>query len=118
MDLSPNRRGVLRSTAGLVAAAAGTASLDTLSAVAADETAAAVKNRQTALNGQKLVGFMLAHEQFTVPQLTDLGAAAARAGFGLLATSDHFQPWQANEAHVGAAWVATVPVVWTASGEE
>jgi alkanesulfonate monooxygenase SsuD/methylene tetrahydromethanopterin reductase-like flavin-dependent oxidoreductase (luciferase family) len=62
-------------------------------------------HRQTALSGQKLVSFMLAHEQFTVPQLTDLGAAAARAGFGLLATSDHFQPWQASEAHVGEAWV-------------
>jgi len=60
---------------------------------------------QTALSGQKLLGFMLAHEQFTVPQLTDLGAAAARAGFGLLATSDHFQPWQANEGHCGEAWV-------------
>jgi TAT-translocated FGD2 family F420-dependent dehydrogenase len=64
-----------------------------------------VRHPQTALSGQKLVGFMLAHEQFTVPQLTNLGAAAARVGFGLLATSDHFQPWQANEAHVGEAWV-------------
>ena len=103
--LGPNRRGVLRSTAALVAAATGTASLNPLSAGAASEPAAALKNRQTALSGHKLVGFMLAHEQFTVPQLTDLGAAAARAGFGLLATSDHFQPWQANEAHVGEAWV-------------
>jgi hypothetical protein len=64
---------------------------------------AVVNYPQKVLSGQKLVGFMLAHEQFTVPHLTDLGAAAARAGFGLLATSDHFQPWQANEAHCGAA---------------
>lgn len=105
IDFSPSCGGVLRSTAALVAAAAGTASLDTLNAVAASEADAAVKHPQTALSGQKLVGFMLAHEQFAVPQLTDLGAAAARAGFGLLATSDHFQPWQANEAHVGEAWV-------------
>jgi TAT-translocated FGD2 family F420-dependent dehydrogenase len=48
---------------------------------------------------------MLAHEQFAAPQLVEIGVAAARAGFGLLATSDHFQPWQANEAHVGEAWV-------------
>jgi hypothetical protein len=60
IELSPNRRGVLRSTAALVAAAAGTASLDTLSAVAASETDA-VRHPQTALSGQKLVGFMLAH---------------------------------------------------------
>ena len=52
-----------------------------------------------------MIGFVLAHEQFTVPDLIRTGAAAARAGFELLATSDHLQPWQANEAHSGAAWV-------------
>jgi TAT-translocated FGD2 family F420-dependent dehydrogenase len=52
-----------------------------------------------------MVGYMLAHEQFTVPDLTKIGAAAAYAGFDLLATSDHFQPWQANEGHSGEAWV-------------
>jgi len=59
----------------------------------------------TPLHGQKLIGFMLAHEQFTVPELCEIGGSAARAGFGLLATSDHFQPWQANERHAGEAWV-------------
>lgn len=51
------------------------------------------------------VAFMLAHEQFTVPELLRLGAAAEKAGFDVLATSDHFQPWQANERHSGQAWV-------------
>ncbi len=51
------------------------------------------------------IGFMLAHEQFPVNELRDIGIAAARSGFGLLATSDHFQPWQANEGHSGEAWV-------------
>jgi TAT-translocated FGD2 family F420-dependent dehydrogenase len=51
------------------------------------------------------VGFQLAHEQFPVPELVELGAAAEQAGFDLLAVSDHFQPWQANEAHSGQAWV-------------
>lgn len=60
---------------------------------------------QTALNRQKLVGYMLAHEQCTAPELVGLGASAAQAAFGLLATSDHFQPWQANEGHAGEAWV-------------
>ena len=104
MDLSPSRRGVLRSTTALIAAAAGT-SFSIPSAYAAGEAYGVMNHPQTALSGQKLLGFMLAHEQFTVPQLTDLGAAAARAGFGLLATSDHFQPWQANEGHCGEAWV-------------
>ena len=53
----------------------------------------------------KTIGFMLASEQFTGPQLVDIGEAATRNGFGLLATSDHFQPWQTNERHSTQAWV-------------
>jgi F420-dependent hydroxymycolic acid dehydrogenase len=52
-----------------------------------------------------MVGFMLAHEQFPAPELIRLGTSADSAGFDLLATSDHFQPWQANERHSGQAWV-------------
>ena len=51
------------------------------------------------------IGYMLAHEQFPVHELREIGTSAARCGFGLLATSDHFQPWQANEGHSGEAWV-------------
>ncbi|HLY05671.1 MAG TPA: TIGR03557 family F420-dependent LLM class oxidoreductase [Rhizomicrobium sp.] len=54
---------------------------------------------------ERTIGYMLAHEQFPVPELAEIGRHAADAGFGLLATSDHFQPWQANEAHSGLAWV-------------
>jgi TAT-translocated FGD2 family F420-dependent dehydrogenase len=52
-----------------------------------------------------MVAFMLAHEQFPAPELIRLGAAAESAGFDLVATSDHFQPWQTNERHTGQAWV-------------
>lgn len=52
-----------------------------------------------------MIGYMLAHEQFTARQLTEIGLAAEQAGFDFLAASDHFQPWQANEGHSGAAWV-------------
>ena len=52
-----------------------------------------------------MVAFMLAHEQFPVLELIRLGASAESAGFDLVATSDHFQPWQANERHAGHAWV-------------
>ena len=48
---------------------------------------------------------MLAHEQFPVRELVDLGNRASQGGFHLLATSDHLQPWQANEGHSGEAWV-------------
>ena len=51
-----------------------------------------------------MVAFTLSHEQFPVPELVKLGAAAENAGFDMVATSDHFQPWQANERHSGLAW--------------
>lgn len=73
--------------------------------VAAIQSASGTPALGPGLARRRLVGFMLAHEQFTVPQLADFATVAAGAGFGLLATSDHFQPWQANERHTGAAWV-------------
>ncbi len=54
---------------------------------------------------RKMVGYMLAHEQFPVPELVQIGKLAAHSGFHLLATSDHLQPWQANQGHSGDAWV-------------
>jgi TAT-translocated FGD2 family F420-dependent dehydrogenase len=55
--------------------------------------------------GSKMMGFMLPHEQFPVPQLVELGVLAEQAGFDLTATSDHLQPWQTNEGHSGQAWI-------------
>src|SRR5579864_2564583 len=52
-----------------------------------------------------MMAYMLAHEQFRIPELLQLGAQAEQAGFDMLATSDHFQPWQTNERHCGQAWV-------------
>jgi TAT-translocated FGD2 family F420-dependent dehydrogenase len=52
-----------------------------------------------------MFSYMLAHEQFTVPELVSIGARASRAGFQALSTSDHLQPWQDNEGHCGQAWV-------------
>jgi len=51
------------------------------------------------------VGFVLSHEQFAVPDLLSLGYAAEAAGFDTVWTSDHFQPWMANQGHEGMAWV-------------
>lgn len=69
-----------------------------------DPTAARARRTTSGLR-TGMIGYMLAHEQFTVPQLVEIGAAAEKAGFDFLAHSDHFQPWQANEGHSGAAWV-------------
>jgi TAT-translocated FGD2 family F420-dependent dehydrogenase len=52
-----------------------------------------------------MIAFTLAHEQFSIPELVTIGTHADRSGFDVLATSDHFQPWQDNERHAGAAWV-------------
>jgi len=49
-----------------------------------------------------MVGFLFAHEQFTVPQLIDIEISAEQAGFDLLATSDHFNPGRRMKA--AAAW--------------
>jgi F420-dependent hydroxymycolic acid dehydrogenase len=62
-------------------------------------------NTQTGPLRRGLIGYMLPHEQFPIPQLIRQGAMASQAGFRLLATSDHLQPWQANEGHAGQAWV-------------
>jgi TAT-translocated FGD2 family F420-dependent dehydrogenase len=54
---------------------------------------------------RNMVSYMLAHEQFPVQELLALGEQASKAGFSVLSTSDHFQPWQANEGHAAEAWV-------------
>ena len=48
---------------------------------------------------------MLPHEQFIVPELANIGSHASQASFDLLASSDHFQLWQANRGHAAAAWI-------------
>ena len=52
-----------------------------------------------------IVYYVLASEQFTVPELVEYGHAAELAGFQGVWSSDHFQPWQDNEGHSGSAWV-------------
>lgn len=51
------------------------------------------------------IGFVLSQEQSPVPQLVEYGAAAERAGFEMVWSSDHFQPWQPNQGHAGHTWV-------------
>jgi TAT-translocated FGD2 family F420-dependent dehydrogenase len=105
----PTRRAILKS-AGLAASLSAFASA--MPSIASDmstqtpkSSSESKKNGKTPSIQDRMVGFMLAHEQFPVPELVELGAAAEDAGFDLLATSDHLQPWQANEGHSGQAWV-------------
>jgi F420-dependent hydroxymycolic acid dehydrogenase len=104
-----SRRHLLQATPALIALATASPPAAAQPAGAANQPAAnhavPTPQRWADLRRQKLIGYMLAHEQFTIPQLLEIGAAAAQAGFGALATSDHFQPWQANERHAGEAWV-------------
>jgi F420-dependent hydroxymycolic acid dehydrogenase len=100
-----SRRHILKSAllttvcAGLPAAAVSARSGATVG------TAAARATSHSGSLSKGMVAFMLAHEQFPAPELIRLGASAESAGFDLVATSDHFQPWQANERHAGQAWV-------------
>lgn len=98
-----SRRRLLQATPALIALAAAPSA--GAQPAGATNQPAATRQGQADLRRQKLIGYMLAHEQFTIPQLIEIGASASQAGFGALATSDHFQPWQANERHAGEAWV-------------
>jgi TAT-translocated FGD2 family F420-dependent dehydrogenase len=107
-----NRRGILKSAGALLAAsAAGIAATSGAPPAAQAQAQAQASgvagrdaNRSASLH-KGMVSFMLAHEQFPVPELIRLGAYADQVGFDMLSTSDHFQPWQANERHSGEAWV-------------
>jgi F420-dependent hydroxymycolic acid dehydrogenase len=99
-DARLTRRTVLKSTAALVGASALN-----VSSIPAFAQSSGKSNMGNSSLHKGMMGFMLAHEQFRVPDLIDIGVAAENAGFDLLATSDHFQPWQANEGHAGEAWV-------------
>lgn len=102
----PSRRQLLRSTTGLLAAAGVASASATAQPLRGGNEAEPVGGRAPGtMHRQKMIGYMLAHEQFSVPDLVGIGTSAAQAGFNLLATSDHFQPWQANEGHCGEAWV-------------
>jgi TAT-translocated FGD2 family F420-dependent dehydrogenase len=100
-----DRRSLLRWTSAL----AGTTAAG-LAAARAQPGGGATRpgaNRQAEAGGLRkgMFAYTLAHEQFPVPELVRMGSMASKAGFHVLATSDHFQPWQANEGHSGMAWV-------------
>jgi F420-dependent hydroxymycolic acid dehydrogenase len=102
-----HRRRMLQSGL-LMAVGAGLTAAKSASAQSAGGSASAAPTASKSGPGslsKGMVGFMLAHEQFPAPELLRLGAGAEDAGFDLLATSDHFQPWQENERHAGQAWV-------------
>jgi TAT-translocated FGD2 family F420-dependent dehydrogenase len=63
------------------------------------------RQQPATFGSKRTLGFMLAHEQFTAPQLIEFGTAAEQAGFDFVATSDHLQPWQTNEGHAGMCWL-------------
>jgi TAT-translocated FGD2 family F420-dependent dehydrogenase len=108
IDSSMERRVLLRGAGALFASASlglGANAAPAQTGMSKTESAPSSRPSQSADALRKgMIGFMLGHEQFCVPELLDFGAAAEQAGFDLLATSDHFQPWQDNQGHSGAAW--------------
>ncbi len=103
---SPERRNMLKSSAMLLGASMFAGDAMGMMASGQDSpSSGASANSTTRALRKRMLGFMLAHEQFTVPQLMDFGVTAEQSGFDVLATSDHFQPWQSNEGHAGEAWV-------------
>ncbi|HJS84759.1 MAG TPA: TIGR03557 family F420-dependent LLM class oxidoreductase [Acetobacteraceae bacterium] len=103
---APNRRKILGWSTMLAAATGmGITGARAQQGANAAQSGESARARDTGTLRKGLIGFMLAHEQFPVPELVQLGALASRSGFHLLATSDHLQPWQANQGHCGQAWV-------------
>ena len=94
-QILPDRRKLLK----LSGALAGAAGLGIAAAHAQQQST------QLPAMRKGMFSFMLASEQFTTTELLRLGAQASRAGFDVLSTSDHLQPWQANQGHAGQAWV-------------
>ena len=107
LDCEPEQSAVNRRTllkiAGVAAAAlnAGSVSAQNSSHVGTASTTAG----DPAQFSKRMLGFTLSHEQFPVSELVEIAQAAASAGFDFMSTSDHIQPWQANERHAGQAWV-------------
>ncbi len=126
LAFTPARRSLLKwgtALAGASGLAAATAQAQPVATTAPAQPAAAM-NRPAAVRPQPdslckgMFAYMLADEQFPVPELVQLGALASRSGFQALALSDHIQPWQANQGHAGTAWVtmgalgAQAPASW------
>lgn len=102
---APQRRSLLKLTAAMAGAAALPGRAALAQPAAGPAPAAAAEAAATPAFTSRMLGFVLSHEQFPAPELVKLAARATSAGFPLLATSDHFQPWQSNEGHAGQAWI-------------
>ncbi|HEX2943854.1 MAG TPA: TIGR03557 family F420-dependent LLM class oxidoreductase [Rhodopila sp.] len=105
--IAADRRSLLKWTS-MVAGATGLGLAPASGGHAATSTPPSTESaRQPEAGGLRkgMLSYMLAHEQFPVPDLVRCGAMASRAGFDVLSTSDHLQPWQENQGHAGQAWV-------------
>jgi len=71
----------------------------------AKQQQAAPSSGPLSAQGAGKIGFVLSTEQFSPSDLLKFGVSAEGAGFDLIWSSDHFQPWQDNEGHAGQAWV-------------
>jgi F420-dependent hydroxymycolic acid dehydrogenase len=100
---TPDRRELLKWTSALAGATG--LGLAAAHAQAPHQSESASAQPQAGGLRKGMFSFMLASEQFTTSELLRLGAHASKAGFNVLSTSDHLQPWQANQGHTGQAWV-------------
>ncbi|WDF66856.1 TIGR03885 family FMN-dependent LLM class oxidoreductase [Sphingobacterium oryzagri] len=50
------------------------------------------------------IGYHISHEQFSPKDLLAYTQIAAKSGFGLITSSDHFHPWSESNSHSGFAW--------------
>lgn len=104
-----SRRDFLTRAAALGVAAGTASTLLGPSAASAQEetTAVSVEGGATDPESSKnpRFGYVLSHELFPTAELAENAVLAEEAGFDMVWASDHFQPWQDNQAHSTFPWV-------------
>lgn len=103
-----NRRELLKSAAAVAMMSSSALDSSTAQGQSKGEKSMSGADQSTTKGSELrkgMVGFQLAHEQFPVEEIVELGILLEQAGFDVMTHSDHLQPWQANEAHAGQAWL-------------
>ena len=104
-DLSgPSRRRLLAGAAGLAGTGIVAAGIGGAAPAQAAAPAALAADDAPRSRPRVRIGYVGAHEQFRTWDLVANADRAEKAGFGLVWTSDHVQPWEDVQGHAMNPW--------------